>query len=379
MLDLNLIGRRIKELRKERGLTQSAFAEEMHVCFQAVSNWERGITPPDLDNIIQIASYFGILVDELIRPAEQEYYIGVDGGGTKTEFVVVSAEGTVVKRLLLGGSNPNDIGYGESAALLTGALDKLISEFRYVKAVFLGIAGISTGDYRERLLSELGRRHPGVKIDVKNDSYNLLMQDDSAGMAIISGTGSVVFVRDGDSFKRLGGWGYLLDEAGSAYDIGREALRLALYEEDMKRKPSLLSKMLRKKLNTGTVWEHIKTVYSEGKPHIASLASLVFEAYERGDENAAKILDKTAKALAELVNGGVEIYGASPFALASGGLFEHYGATLIKMIERYSSVKIRICELPPVFGACRMAYMMCGSRAGEDFMKNYKASFGDKK
>ena len=51
MLDLNLIGRRIKELSKERGLTQSAFAEEMHVCFQAVSNWERGITPRGVSRI----------------------------------------------------------------------------------------------------------------------------------------------------------------------------------------------------------------------------------------------------------------------------------------------------------------------------------------
>jgi len=85
-------------------------------------------------------------------------------------------------------------------------------------------------------------------------------------MAVISGTGSVVFAKDGDSYKRLGGWGYLLDSAGSAYDIGRDALRVALREEDMKDTPSLISRMLRDKLSTATVWEHINTVYNEGKP-----------------------------------------------------------------------------------------------------------------
>ena len=57
MLDINLLGNRIKELRKQRGLTQNAFADALHVSFQAVSNWERGIAPPELENLINIATY----------------------------------------------------------------------------------------------------------------------------------------------------------------------------------------------------------------------------------------------------------------------------------------------------------------------------------
>ena len=58
MIDLNLIGNRIKELRCQKGLTQIEFAKILSVSFQAVSNWERGITPPDIENLINIASYF---------------------------------------------------------------------------------------------------------------------------------------------------------------------------------------------------------------------------------------------------------------------------------------------------------------------------------
>ena len=98
MLDTKALGTKIKELRCARGLTQGAFAEELHVSFQAVSNWERGIAPPELDNLLRIAAYFNVLVDDLIRTQSSDtVIIGIDGGGTKTEFAVCKTDGTVLK------------------------------------------------------------------------------------------------------------------------------------------------------------------------------------------------------------------------------------------------------------------------------------------
>ena len=98
MVDLKALGCRIKKLRQEKGLTQGEFAEIMLVSFQAVSNWERGIAPPDLENLMRISSYFGILIDELLRPDIGDLFLGIDGGGTKTEFSVVSPDGNVLLR-----------------------------------------------------------------------------------------------------------------------------------------------------------------------------------------------------------------------------------------------------------------------------------------
>ncbi|MBQ4065694.1 MAG: helix-turn-helix transcriptional regulator, partial [Clostridia bacterium] len=86
MLDVKAIGNRIKDLRKERGLSQGAFAEALGVSFQAVSGWERGIAAPDLENLMKIAAFFGVLTDDLLRPREEAVFLGIDGGGTKTEF-----------------------------------------------------------------------------------------------------------------------------------------------------------------------------------------------------------------------------------------------------------------------------------------------------
>ena len=378
-MDVQFISSRIKELRQDKGITQSELADALVVSFQAVSNWERGITPPDVENLIRLAAYFGVLVDDLLRPKNDDIYLGIDGGATKTEFVAVSSEGTVLKRIIKVGCNPNDIGYAKTEELIFDGVREICVDFPSLKTVFCGIAGISTGNYKDRLEERFGKYFPQLKVRIKTDAFNLFAMADGVDMSVISGTGSVVFVRRGEEYRRIGGWGHLLDNAGSAFDIGRDALRQALFEEDMKQKSSVMSKLLLKKLNTDSVWEHINVIYSEGKPYIAGLASVVFDAYREGDKNAVSIIDKNVKALAELLNAGVNIYGAKPVAIASGGIFEHYSDIMRSHIKKYSDVELMIIDLPPILGACRYAYAISGREISENFTKNFKISYGEKK
>ena len=376
MVDLKSIGRKIKKLRQEKGLTQSEFAEIMLVSFQAVSNWERGIAPPDLENLIRISSYFGILVDELLRPDNEELFLGIDGGGTKTEFAVVSADGHILRRVVKEGCNPNDIGIENTSSLILDGIGDILSEFPSVRSVFCGIAGISAGGHSSHLTADLKKRFPHLLLEVKSDSANLFAMNDDAQMAVISGTGSVVFVKTEDTYKRIGGWGYLLDNAGSAYDIGRAALQAALREEDFSEKPSVLSEILRKRLGVLSVWEHIGDIYNGGKTYIASLASSVFEAYGLGDKKAYRIVDDTAKYLSELLNAGVSVYKAVPTAIASGGIFEHYSDIMRAHMKKYTDTELFIMNLPPIYGACRRACILANKNTNKDFISNFKKSYG---
>ena len=378
-MDVKLIGNRIKELRLEKGITQSELAEALMISFQAVSNWERGVTPPDIENLVRIAAYFGVLVDDLLRPKNDDVYLGIDGGGTKTEFAVVSSDGTVLKRIVKKGCNPNDIGFSKTEELIFDGVKEMCVEFPSLKTAFCGIAGISTGNYKNRLLERFKKYFPQLKVQIKTDAFNLFSMTDGVDMALISGTGSVVFVRCGDDYKRLGGWGHLLDNAGSAFDIGREAIRTALSEEDMAQKRSVMSKMLLKKLNIDSIWEHINVIYNEGKPYIAGLASVVFDAYRSGDENAIDIIDNNAKALAKLLNAGVDLYGVKATAIASGGVFEHYSDIMLPHIKKYSDVELMIIDLPPILGACRYACFMSGREMHTRFIENFKISYGERK
>ena len=375
MIDVAWIGNRIRMLRQGAGLTQGAFAELLGVSFQAVSNWERGVAPPELETLLRIATHFEIALDDLVRPHGETSYLGVDGGGTKTEFAVVTADGTVKKRMVKGGCNPNDIGFSAMKELMEEGIRECLLGFPLLEQVFLGIAGISVGDFSERLCRELKRVFPRLRIRVRTDVFNLFATDGTADMAVVSGTGSAVFVRQAGEYRRLGGFGYLFDRAGSAYDIGREAVSLALKEEDGLCPPSLLHRKLCEKMNAASVWSRLGALYDGGKPYIAGLATVVFEAYREGDADAERIIDESAKALADLLTAGVRLYGAHPTAITGGGLFRHYPDIMIGRVGAYSDVRLVTCDLPPVYGACKTA---CAGMSVPDrtFYENFRETYG---
>lgn len=376
MLDTILLGKKIRELRVEKELTQTDFAQRLNVSSQAVSNWERGISPPDLDNLIRIAALFGVLIDDLLRSQKEELYLGVDGGGTKTEFVVVTPDGKALKRIVKGGSNPNDVGFSNAATLICDGISEALVSFPGIKGVFCGIAGLTTGDNAKNLLAEIKTRFPQLSAQVGTDALNLLAMEDGADMAVISGTGSVVFVRKQEEVLRLGGWGYFFDGAGSAYDMGRAAIATALEEEDFSLQPSLLSNLLRQRMKVSKLWEHIHALYAGGKPYVASFSTTVFEAYDQGDQKAIQIVDDTAKALAKLLNAGVSLHGARPVAIASGGIFEHHKDVMLSHLQKYSNVTLIHTGLPPIYGACRKACMQKTGACSEEFYNNFSTTYG---
>ena len=379
MLNIEFIGNRLKELRKQKGITQSAFAEQMHVSSQAVSNWERGIAPPDLENLLRIAQFFGVLVDDLFRDLSDRLILGIDGGGTKTEFVVATQSGHVLKQFTKDRSNPNDIGLQKAAQLIGDGIHEAIGEFPSICACFGGLAGASTGSNRKVITEHLQGLFPQLKLDVMTDAENLFSLDDSADMAIISGTGAVVYLKQNGKLLRLGGWGYLLDDGGSAYAIGRDAIAASLAEEEALLPESILSKRLRKRLGVCKTWDAVAQIYAGGKPFIASLAEAVFEAYAEGDEKAIAIIDKNASQMAEHLERGMKIYGAGRNAITGGGIFEHHMDVIAAHMKKYTDAVLLASDLPPIYGACRKAMRIAELPIGEEFYYNFKNSYGGRK
>ncbi|MBO7305032.1 MAG: hypothetical protein J6V09_07415, partial [Clostridia bacterium] len=80
-----------------------------------------------------------------------------------------------------------------------------------------------------------------------------------------------------------------------------------------------------------------------------------------------------AKALAELLNTGIRLYSATPAAVASGGLFEHYPEILSNHMKKYCDVRLTVSPLPPIYGACKRA---CPAISA-DFYENFKKSYGE--
>ncbi|MBP3333225.1 MAG: XRE family transcriptional regulator [Clostridia bacterium] len=375
MVDVMQIGAKIKRLRKDRGLTQQAFADELNVSFQAVSNWERGITPPDLDNIVQIASFFGILVDELLCPSDEELVLGIDGGGTKTAFALTTLDGRVLRSFTREASNPNSVGVQTTFNILSGGIAEIINTYPSVSSIFCGIAGVASGGCIDYLTDELTKRFQNKKIVIKSDYENIFSLDDDADIAIISGTGSVVCIRQDGENTLIGGWGYIFDKAGSAFDIGRDAICTALEEETFGAESSAISELIKKDLNVSCIRSVLGSVYSRDKSYVASFAKFVFEAYEKGDKKAEEIIDESAKRLAQLLNVAVARYGAKPKAISGGGLFEHYGDIMLGHISKYTSVEIIIPSCPPLYGACKQARLLSDGNIPSNYYANFMESY----
>lgn len=372
MTDIAQIGRNIKTYREKLGITQRTLAEKLMVSFQAISAWERGMSVPDLENAVRLAEFFGVSVDALLCQADRELYVGIDGGGTKTEFVLFDRDGTVQDVIFREGSNPNDRGLEHSISVLTEGLEQLLRG-RTAKAIFCGIGGVSLPEYQKAIIGSLTDRfHTHVGADT--DAANVLSMgaDPENSMALICGTGSCVFVRKGKKRYRIGGWGYLLDQAGSAFDVGADALRAALAVQDGLAEPSPLTDKICQLIG-GQVYDNISKVYGGGRPYIASFARAVTELAAEGEKTSLEILEKNADRLALLIKTGIQTYG-QPSQIVGGGSF--LGCDLYReMIEKQAGVHIEMPTVPPAYGACVETLRLEGLTPGVNFYENFSDSY----
>jgi N-acetylglucosamine kinase-like BadF-type ATPase len=251
------------------------------------------------------------------RPAR--LYAGFDGGGTRTTCVLCDSEGDVLGVGLGGRGNYHDIGVRSALASLkrafAGALDRSgVAKGRVRLEACFGLAGLDSpedmatmsGAVRSMRLARRGAGE-GRKDMVENDWRTAVAGAfiDEPGVNLIAGTGCVAAAQrdDGRRVVRVGGWGHIVDDRGSAYDIGREALYAAMRDYDGRGPKTMLLRMIRKELEVGEPQGIIARVYAEEMrvSEIASLSALVGQAANEGDEVAIEILKEKGAILGELV------------------------------------------------------------------------------
>lgn len=304
-------------------------------------------------------------------------FIAIDGGGTKTDLVLFDFHGNILKRVLTKGCNPNDFGWQHTEDILRNALGVLMSDMQNAKPeyLFAGISGGTVGNNRAIMAELMKRLVPSVKhISNNSDTVNALSSGIGTkdGCVVISGTGSVGFVRINGEMQRVGGWGYLFDKGGSGYDFGRDAVYYALCALDGRGEPTMLTKLLEEKLG-GPVGQTAIDLYQKGKPAIASLAPLVFKAAAAGDSVAKEILSINGSELSKLFNVLSDKIGADicPTVLA-GSIFKDWDM-LYPYIKPHLLRKHDFIfpDLPPVYGSAVEAAALAGVKADESFKKRF--------
>lgn len=376
MHDPTRLGQNIRHYRKAQGLTQSALAQKLFVSAQNVSKWENGLCAPDVQNLCLLAEALGVSLDRLLAaqsvPARR-VMIGIDGGGTKTEFVLFDEDGHVLGRERLGGTNPNIYGSEGTQSTLKKGIDALTVRENGVVAIFAGIAGCGVESNRRAVLSFLKKTYPGVRIEVRNDAYNVIYSTpyfERCAMAIM-GTGSSVFAKTPTEFVRLGGWGFLFDNGFSGYAIARDGLMAALAAEDHTAPHTLLLDMLQKELGGG-IFENIATLYSLPMEKIAAYAKHVFDAYRMGDSVAKEILQHRADVLTHFLDTATKRHDTGTRVILAGGLLRD--RSIVMELLKNANYEFIIPDLPPIFGACNYAARMLGEPP-QSFTKTFEKTY----
>lgn len=306
--------------------------------------------------------------------------VGIDAGGTKTELVLCGCDGVIYKRALRGTGNPNDIGVEPCVAMLVHGISELCGKDA-PDAIFAGISGTGSGDNAAQIAEALRAFYPSTAIEVATDASNLLASGKSDGdsAALICGTGTALFVQRDGKEHRVGGWGYLFDRGGSAYDLGRDAIRATLAAEEMLIPEGELCKRVREKLGE-SAHTALADIYKKGKAYIASFARITVECAERGDETAVAIVKDSISALGRRVEKAIELYGENPELICGGGLFNssYFSSLLSAELEKYG-VSIYIPEHSQIFGACVRAAKLVGSIDKGLFAENFRNTMPNSK
>ncbi len=351
-----LFSANLHRLRSEAGLTQRELAERLGYSEKSVSKWERADGIPGIAALYDLAELFGVPLDELFTDGRVRL-LGIDGGGTKTKLVLADSELNPIRELRADCCNPIDIGLDAAKTLLRGAVESILGDLpRSSVRMFAGIAGGTSSDIKpelERFFGSFGFGAYACGSD--NDSILAAGLEGRDGVTVIMGTGICVFSQSGGVRRRVGGWGYLFDGGGSAYDLGREAVAAHFASLDGSGERTQLSELLER--SHPNPQELLGELYRGGKKSIAALAPLVFEAAESGDSTAEAILERNLAHAARLIKTAASHVETKPVRVVlAGGLTERDSTIsgLTRLLEREEIELTRLtCE--PVRGALMLA------------------------
>lgn len=296
--------------------------------------------------------------------------VGVDGGATKTVALIGTEDGTVLARGRSGSSNYHNVG----SAAASRAIKEAVTEARRragigaskVEIAAVALAGVDSSRDRASALRFLRNTKIARRTLMIHDSlaYLRAATHGRPGVIVNSGTGSVAAgTNKAGDYARSGGWGYLVDDEGSSYDIGMKALRSAIRMLDGRAPETKLTVILMRRFRVKRLEDVFSAIYSGkvGVDGIAALSPLV-SASAATDMVSREILNRAGVCLAELACAVAKRLGMThdtfPIVLV-GGTYKS-GKYLLQPLkarvrEECPRARVKIMTVEPALGAFSIA------------------------
>ncbi len=303
------------------------------------------------------------------------FYLGIDGGGTKSTARLEFADGRPPVYLAGGPLNVCSLPYGEVAANLAALVDKAedaAGGHSLCRGVGIGAAGLTNPGAEPFFRAQVMARLPGAPLALGTDALAALYGAHLGyeGIVLVSGTGSVCHGAMGPRSHQAGGCGHLIDDEGSGYAIGRDILAAVVQSLDGRLPATILSEAVEKHSGLASRGDIVGFVYeaTTGKDDIAAFAPLLTAACKAGDDAALAIADKAAENLLALVSAVANTLPLpeGPLAFAGGILKKEpfvYEPLCKKLAKHWPKIVYYKAKADAATGAVLMARRIAGEEA----------------
>lgn len=288
------------------------------------------------------------------------FIAGIDGGGTHTRIEVRDMDNRLLRRGEFGPFNVNSIGEAAYRSLLREVF-AWCGGMADCARLCVGAAGISNPNVKRILDEELEAAYFAGKWYLCGDQEIALRGAmDGPGVAVISGTGSICFGKNGEGrTARSGGYGHLIDDGGSGYALGRDVLSSAVRCIDGRVKDSGILRAVCDRLGGGTE-TIVPFVYSPNtdKSAIAKFSHIALSLAKQGDPEAVEILNRGAGELYALVAAVQENLGipGCRIALLGGLIAEDNGYRRVVAEKLRARGEVIAPAHNALWGAAQMAW-----------------------
>ena len=286
---------------------------------------------------------------------QQGYVCGWDGGGTKTQVLCLSCSGAAVAEASFGPMNLNGADADTVRKTIRNAVAFMASVeggLEACKALVIGTAGTSNAKlvgFVTDAVREAGY-HGALQL-LGDQEIALAGAIRGAGGVLVAGTGAICCGRgEHGETARVGGYGYLIDDEGSGYAVGRDMLTAVVRAADGRTPPTALTPLVMAQLHAATVQDIITWLYAPAtdKKAVAALTPLMKEALAKQDAAAVAIADKAARELALL---GITLWkrlglAAGELAL-TGSILTHFDRIREQVIQLCHEAYPRMTLLAP--------------------------------
>lgn len=296
------------------------------------------------------------------------YIIGIDGGGTGTVGILTTETGQRLAYVQSGPSNYHVVGAAKTQTVLKSLVEALCEKagIRSTSSIHfcLGMAGLGRAADRKiigRICDELGISENRI---LTHDAHIALVggTEKQQGVIVISGTGAIVYgINANGKEARASGWGYLLGDEGSGYDIAMKGLRAVARAADGRDRPTELTNRILNALELNAPGDLIGWVHAASRDAIAQVAKIVFDAARTTDGTAEQIVNAAAEELvcaAESVVKQLEFVGVFDIVLSGGNLIHQpmFADKLRQAFARIApSASVYLPKYAPAYGAVLLA------------------------